>query len=589
MTCSSPSIFPALADVPRSFHQTIARQTKLLYSSEITTLRQDACRKNKGDEHQRLCFSRISQTLFRKNAVASPHKYGRTFISTFWDVYTSYASDMDLDYVMDSSDNEETNAIPASSQLTGSQWIARAHEAQLASDTASVQWQNSQTPIPALNALISQASKPVSRRPRKSLADHHDLPPVPLFSDTASTSRPASASTSRKASTSAVDSNAREKMRHKEKQGDKDQRKSRRSLDSASIRPRRHEVRADGRVSKARGMVKGTDFESQSRESKDRQVELMDQTNFELESHISRYQDMSGPSFDRSALSVATMSSGDASSMDVDSPNLPRIDTSGDWSISRAQPSAVSTSDGSLSASTSTTPTAASSRSQSAVTHGSSSSLVHSGRSSTLMRTTSAPQTRSTPSESSKPDQSASSAPSSQMSRTAPHLHPQISRISSQNSNLPPPPKRSVPRAPSPPAPASTPSPPSPVMPVQPIPLPLPRASQRPPPLGMRRVIGTTNSGFTPSQTLPTRQRPFKPPLARPRVNPAPASKGTDAAPPAKATPGRLPTPRSSPPAPAMSKQRRVPSPPPPAEADSSYGELSFDIDLLDAEMQKYD
>ncbi|KAA1477926.1 hypothetical protein DENSPDRAFT_845099 [Dentipellis sp. KUC8613] len=536
---------------------------------------------------------------------------------------------MDLDYVMDSSDNEETSAIPASSQLTGSQWIARAHQAQLASDTASVQWQNSQTPIPALNALISQASKPVSRRPRKSFPDHHDLPPVPLFTDTGSTSRPTSASTSRKASTSAgrprprparkstgsvvperttalpegpagflsmlknvseqVDSNAREKMRHKERQGDKDTRKSRRSLDSASIRPRRHGVRVDSRSSKAEETTKEVDFGFQSRENKDRQVELLDQTNLRLERHSSRYHGMSGPSFSRSA----TTSNVDMSTMDVDLPTLPPIDTSGDWSLSRAQPSAVSTSDGSLSASTSTTQTADSSRSQSAGVHGPSPSLiVHSGRSSTLTRTTSAPQARSTPCESSKADQSTSSAPSSQMSRTTSHLYPQTARVLSQDSKTPPPlPERSISYAPSPPAPASTLSPPSPVVPVQPAPLPLPRASQRPPPLGMRRVTGATNSGFTPSQTLPTRQRPFKPPLARPRVNPAvaPAPKDTDVVLPAKAMPGRLPTPRSSPPAPAISKQRRAPSPPPPAEADSSYGELSFDIDLLDAEMQKYD
>lgn len=137
--------------------------------------------------------------------------------------------------------------------------------------------------------------------------------------------------------------------------------------------------------------------------------------------------------------------------------------------------------------------------------------------------------------------------------------------------------------------------------------------SARPPPaLGMRRV--NTHSGatstFRPSQDIPTKQRGFKTPFARPGASQGPASAassssaGTDPSYSARVNLHVTSEPSSSfpvaPDASSLAMSARPPqaravssrSPSPdaaPAEADSSYGEISFDADELNEIMSQYD
>ncbi|KAI0946858.1 hypothetical protein AcW1_010195 [Taiwanofungus camphoratus] len=140
-----------------------------------------------------------------------------------------------------------------------------------------------------------------------------------------------------------------------------------------------------------------------------------------------------------------------------------------------------------------------------------------------------------------------------------------------------------------------------------------PRQTSRPPPLGMRRAnYSPVHSAFTPSQTLPTKQKGFKSPLLRPRQ---PQPQAPPPATPARHPPiatsvpstGRTPTrndpalltqdfPPRAPAAPTKAKaSEKVPadgrSSSPAPEADSSYGDLPFvfDLDALEEEMRKYD
>lgn len=118
----------------------------------------------------------------------------------------------------------------------------------------------------------------------------------------------------------------------------------------------------------------------------------------------------------------------------------------------------------------------------------------------------------------------------------------------------------------------------------------------------MRRAHAQTTSAFTPSQTLPTKQKGFKPPLARaappaqPRLPPVPRTA------PRAAPAAALPTPELTPTSAGAPQRTKYgdggsgaqaagsrSSSPAPAEADSSYGELPFDIDALEEEMRKYD
>ncbi|EMD32438.1 hypothetical protein CERSUDRAFT_99520 [Gelatoporia subvermispora B] len=140
-----------------------------------------------------------------------------------------------------------------------------------------------------------------------------------------------------------------------------------------------------------------------------------------------------------------------------------------------------------------------------------------------------------------------------------------------------------------------------------------PRASQqsRPPALGMRRAHIPSSSTFAPSQTLPTRQKGFKPPLSRPPANPLPASasqKLTSHTPALGAsrttTQATLPTPELTPTTANVNESHGAKPPqrtrygstsssrsssPAPPEADSSYGELPFDISAIEEAMRKYD
>ncbi|KAH8096867.1 hypothetical protein BXZ70DRAFT_320165 [Cristinia sonorae] len=126
---------------------------------------------------------------------------------------------------------------------------------------------------------------------------------------------------------------------------------------------------------------------------------------------------------------------------------------------------------------------------------------------------------------------------------------------------------------------------------------PLLRASQpamprpTPPPLGMRRAHTTgSTSGLVP-KTLPTKQAAFKTPFARvPAGNAPPVTRQTSAptAPNAvfstTSRPAAVTRHHSHAPPPCS----RTPSPGP-ADADSSFGDMPFDLADIDEAMSKYD
>ncbi|KZP09567.1 hypothetical protein FIBSPDRAFT_1051779 [Athelia psychrophila] len=128
-------------------------------------------------------------------------------------------------------------------------------------------------------------------------------------------------------------------------------------------------------------------------------------------------------------------------------------------------------------------------------------------------------------------------------------------------------------------------------------------SSQRPRALGMRRAFPAYSATTTSSQSLPEKQRAFKVPLAKPSCPPTTMVSTTVF--PAKSTRERqVAAPFPSPPSPlgadadAISKGEGIrdgdgsssPSPgSPSADPDSSYGDMSFDMDALEETMQKYD
>ncbi|KIM86614.1 hypothetical protein PILCRDRAFT_309435 [Piloderma croceum F 1598] len=120
--------------------------------------------------------------------------------------------------------------------------------------------------------------------------------------------------------------------------------------------------------------------------------------------------------------------------------------------------------------------------------------------------------------------------------------------------------------------------------------------TSRPPALGMRRSL--TTSSLAPSQTLPEKQRGFKVPLAKPAPPIFSTQLPTSSYPRKNIQVSRvLPTPEPSPPNPAketstkdggeVGTQHNSSSPAP--DADSSYGDMSFDMDALEETMKKYD
>ncbi|KAI0321994.1 hypothetical protein OF83DRAFT_1168015 [Amylostereum chailletii] len=109
-----------------------------------------------------------------------------------------------------------------------------------------------------------------------------------------------------------------------------------------------------------------------------------------------------------------------------------------------------------------------------------------------------------------------------------------------------------------------------------------PRSSQRPPILGMqRRSHHTKPITAGPSLSQGNHKIPaFKPPQMRARtttaVKPGPAR--------------QVPTPEPSPVQQTDTHAAKASSPlPPPVDADSSYGDISFDMDELEMALQKYD
>lgn len=120
----------------------------------------------------------------------------------------------------------------------------------------------------------------------------------------------------------------------------------------------------------------------------------------------------------------------------------------------------------------------------------------------------------------------------------------------------------------------------------------MPRST--PPPLGMRRAhtTGSSTSGLVP-KALPTKQAAFKTPFARSASGDA---VNVTLSQRARAS-STVAVSRNAVPGPARPVQRPAVAPPPSrspspevnVEADSSYGEMPFDIADIDEEMSKYD
>ncbi|TCD65374.1 hypothetical protein EIP91_002738 [Steccherinum ochraceum] len=118
----------------------------------------------------------------------------------------------------------------------------------------------------------------------------------------------------------------------------------------------------------------------------------------------------------------------------------------------------------------------------------------------------------------------------------------------------------------------------------------MPRST--PPPLGMRRAhtTGSTVSGLV-SRGLPTKQAGFKPPFARPPAVANTYAPQANRQMSASTTTHHANTIRtiSSARHATVVVQPRSPSPEAPVDADSSYGELPFDMADLDEAMKQYD
>lgn len=123
------------------------------------------------------------------------------------------------------------------------------------------------------------------------------------------------------------------------------------------------------------------------------------------------------------------------------------------------------------------------------------------------------------------------------------------------------------------------------------------------PALGMRRVNTYSGSSsptvLQPSQNLPTKQRGFKVPAIRPSAgSQAPAHSASPSQTSntmkieprtgsAMQHPNPTPSPRKTRPQSAARERSRSPSPP--LEADSSYGDISLDMDAVEETMKQYD
>lgn len=136
----------------------------------------------------------------------------------------------------------------------------------------------------------------------------------------------------------------------------------------------------------------------------------------------------------------------------------------------------------------------------------------------------------------------------------------------------------------------------------QPMVKPTLSATRGPPALGMRRAhtLPTPNSSQSPG--MPTRQKPFKPPLLSQPQQPPPPQQLQPRPPiqllpvptqPARVFPTPCPSQRHLEKENAVRQPQRQPSPlkeaHPPSDPDSSFGDISFDKDALDELMQQYD
>lgn len=509
--------------------------------------------------------------------------------------------------------------FPSSSQLTGSQWVLRARAAQEAvPDRDIVQWQNSQTPSAGLNRLIREAAKPAAQLwPALSIDDYdYALNSSPADSSSSTTdtprshARPVGASATRprpralrahgysstpsssmasvqgdptmffgllKEVSEKIDQRAREKQRFVERAREKEREKARQAallnhksnkskfVQGASKTPREGAVLAKGKESTMSGG-------SRVSTSSDKRT-VGSEATASLDHGFPRAERVHASSRLRNSI---VLDDDDNMYMDVDSPKSLLVNTN---SVERNSSGQSSMIDSPISAVSLT-------RTQ---------SLSTSGSLSGPPRTPSpVPQPRpafavSTHERSASAEHPPRPAPALPIHRT--HTDPSQSSSSRTSTTI------RKPVAPPAPKPAPIPLAPAP-----------PRPSQHPPTLGMRRTRASTYS-ITPSQTLPTKQRPFRPPLARPRpaaatatVTAAPAPPPAPAAPvlpvprptyktkpPARdPPPASLPTPNPSPPVPVADRGRSR-SPPAATDADSSYGDISIDADLLEAELSKYD
>ncbi|OCH92418.1 hypothetical protein OBBRIDRAFT_824716 [Obba rivulosa] len=465
--------------------------------------------------------------------------------------------DMDIDYL-------------TGSPQTSSQWVARARMADEPAETDIIRWQPSQSSSAAFNALLQEASRPMKRHTQSSSSLFADPTHLSTFAQASSSTETLVSATTRTArprsrllrrtssattatagpSTSAplntelveliksaaqlVDEHASVNKRYFESQAQRARvasSSSKSTSDPQSTRGRSSALRSDARVRQSNS--------SNSRSSAPRSVD----------STRARPSATMGP--ERTIMPVYDQS---VEMIDAESLSYCRRDAQGSRTTSSRPRSTLNISSSSI-ASRETT------------------------KSQTLMPP---PPIAPRPS---------TSRPSTTSLRTV-----DTSRVPTQSST-----GRRAPPSPITPPMESTPPPPSFGAPSS-THAPRPSQSSRPPALGMRRTHNLPTSTFAPSQALPTRQRGFKPPLARP---PARTSKPSSTSRVAAAATATLPTPDLTPTsnfsglrttAPQRTKYgetgnkagSRSSSPAAP-EADSSYGELPFDINALEEEMRKYD
>ncbi|KII85441.1 hypothetical protein PLICRDRAFT_126260 [Plicaturopsis crispa FD-325 SS-3] len=466
-------------------------------------------------------------------------------------MYTDLSLDIDLDYPMDDDQGPSTS----------SQWVARARAGTRPVDADFVKWQSSQTPSSALNLLIREAQE--EQENARHMPRRYEPTEYPLFASNSSGSGTHSASTSSHTSMSRQPS----------------RRRAATSNASSSHQP-------DRALNIVRGFVAQLDAKGPPIEDRVRAQLLAEKRRKEKENRRASSSSIIGAKQDKGKSRQVDLGYDNSLAMDVDTSKVDMEVDDDEADVPLAKVTSHHTS--------ASRPTSAPNQSRAmppppAPRKSASAHKVditepptvkgldppqsrHTKRPVPVIQPVPAqrhpvPPIHAPPSRSHPKPHSASNphtipAHASPFSASPPPMHPPAvpearpSQAQARPSQAPPRPSQAP-----------------------------PRPSQRPPVLGMRRV--TPYSTFSTSQSLPSKQKGFKPPLARPPVNAPP--KAAPPAPSPKRAPVTLPTPVTTPKERVPVKRRDDRSSSPAPEADSSYGEMSFDMDALEATMQQYD